>query len=180
MPERKNYKGSQSPKYQEKLRNARLCHNDKSIIHLPGNICRSPMAEFIFKDIVRRVGLADQFEIASAATSREEIWHGKGNPVYPPAKAELAAHGLSCDGKCARQLTVADYDYYDLLLAMDGSNVRNLHRMLGGDPQHKIKKLLDYAHGGDVADPWYSRDFARAYQDIATGCRALLTALTTK
>lgn len=101
-----------------------------------GNICRSPMAEFIFKDMVRQVGLADQFEIASAATSREEIWHGKGNPVYPPAKAELAAHGLSCDGKCARQLTVADYDYYDLLLAMDGSNVRNLHRMLGGDPQH--------------------------------------------
>lgn len=96
-----------------------------------GNICRSPMAEFIFKDMVRQVGLADQFEIASAATSREEIWHGKGNPVYPPAKAELAAHGLSCDGKCARQLTVADYDYYDLLLAMDGSNVRNLHRMLG-------------------------------------------------
>lgn len=131
-------------------------------------------------DMVRQVGLADQFEIASAATSREEIWHGKGNPVYPPAKAELAAHGLSCDGKRARQLTVADYDYYDLLLAMDGSNVRNLHRMLGGDPQHKIKKLLDYAHGGDVADPWYSRDFARAYQDIATGCRALLTALTTK
>lgn len=110
-----------------------------------GNICRSPMAEFIFKDMVRQVGLADQFEIASAATSREEIWHGKGNPVYPPAKAELAAHGLSCDGKRARQLTVADYDYYDLLLAMDGSNVRNLHRMLGGDPQHKIKKLLDYA-----------------------------------
>lgn len=145
-----------------------------------GNICRSPMAEFIFKDMVRQVGLADQFEIASAATSREEIWHGKGNPVYPPAKAELAAHGLSCDGKRARQLTVADYDYYDLLLAMDGSNMRNLHRMLGGDPQHKIKKLLDYAHGGDVADPWYSRDFARAYQDIATGCRALLTALTTK
>ncbi len=127
-----------------------------------GNICRSPMAEFIFKDMVRQVGLADQFEIASAATSREEIWHGKGNPVYPPAKAELAAHGLSCDGKRARQLTVADYDYYDLLLAMDGSNVRNLHRMLGGDPQHKIKKLLNYAHGGDVADPWYSRDFARA------------------
>lgn len=125
-----------------------------------GNICRSPMAEFIFKDMVRQVGLADQFEIASAATSREEIWHGKGNPVYPPAKAELAAHGLSCDGKRARQLTVADYDYYDLLLAMDGSNVRNLHRMLGGDPQHKIKKLLNYAHGGDVADPWYSRDFA--------------------
>lgn len=145
-----------------------------------GNICRSPMAEFIFKDMVRQVGLADQFEIASAATSREEIWHGKGNPVYPPAKAELAAHGLSCDGKRARQLTVADYDYYDLLLAMDGSNVRNLHRMLGGDPQHKIKMLLDYAHGGDVADPWYSRDFARTYQDIATGCRALLTALTTK
>ncbi len=100
-----------------------------------GNICRSPMAEFIFLDMVRRVGLADQFEIASAATSREEIWHGKGNPVYPPAKAELAVHGLSCDGKRARQLTVADYDYYDLLLAMDGNNVRNLHRMLGGYPQ---------------------------------------------
>lgn len=93
------------------------------------------MAEIIFLDMVRRVGLADQFEIASAATSREEIWHGKGNPVYPPAKAELAVHGLSCDGKRARQLTVADYDYYDLLLAMDGNNVRNLHRMLGGYPQ---------------------------------------------
>ena len=139
----------------EKIKVLFICH---------GNICRSPMAEFIFKDMVRQVGRTDQFEIASAATSREEIWHGKGNPVYPPAKAELAAHGLSCDGKRARQLTVADYDYYDLLLAMDGNNVRNLHRMLGGD----------------VADPWYSRDFARAYQDITTGCRALLTALTTK
>ena len=126
MPERKNYKGSQSPKYQEKLRNARLCNNDKSTFHLFGNICRSPMAEFIFKDMVQRVGLADQFEIASAATSREEIWHGKGNPVYPSAKAELAAHG------------------------------------------------------GDVTDPWYSRDFTRACQDIAAGCRALLTTITTE
>ena len=141
-----------------------------------GNICRSPMAEFIFKDMVRQAGRADQFEIASAATSREEL----GNPVYPPAKAQLAAHGLSCDGKRARQLTAADYDYYDLLVAMDENNVRNLHRMLGGDPQHKIKKLLDYAHGGDVADPWYTRDFERTYQDIVTGCRALLTALTTE
>ena len=139
-----------------------------------GNICRSPMAEFIFKDMVQQVGLANQFEIASAATSREEIWHGKGNPVYPPAKAELAAHGLSCDGKRARQLTVVDYGYYDLLLAMDGSNVRNLHRMLGGDPQHKIKKLLDYAHGGDVADPWYTGDFDTTWSDVTEGCAALL------
>ena len=143
-----------------------------------GNICRSPMAEFVLKKMVSERGMADQFYIASSATSTEEIWGGVGNPVYPPAKAELAKHGISCDGKRAVQLTRADYDKYDLFIGMDSANIRNMHRMLGGDPQGKIRKLMDYTdRGGDVADPWYTRRFDVTYADVLAGCEGLLDTL---
>ncbi len=136
-----------------------------------GNICRSPMAEFIMKDIVEKEGLADCFEIASAATSTEEI----GNPVYPPARRKLAEHGIGCAGKTARQVTKSDYRYYDLLICMDENNMRNIHRLLGGDPDDKIHKLLDYtSRPGDVADPWYTGNFDATWRDCLDGCRALL------
>ena len=139
-----------------------------------GNICRSPMAEFILKDMAAKAGRADRFVIASSATSTEEIWNGIGNPVYPPAKAELAAHGISCEGKRAVQLQKSDYAKYDLFIGMDSANIRNMHRILGGDPDGKIRKLMDYtARGGDVADPWYSDRFDVAYRDIYDGCAAL-------
>ena len=143
-----------------------------------GNICRSPMAEFIFKDLVRKCGRAEEFEVASCATSREEIWNGVGNPVYPPAREELAKHGIGCAGKRAVQLTKADYNHYDLLIGMDENNIRNMMRILGSDPEHKVHKLLDYTkRGGDVADPWYSDRFDIAYRDIYEGCKALLEQL---
>ena len=145
-----------------------------------GNICRSPMAEFVLKKMVSERGMADQFYIASSATSTEEIWGGVGNPVYPPAKAELAKHGISCEGKRAVQLTRADYDKYDLFIGMDSANIRNMHRMLGGDPQNKIRKLMDYTdRGGDVADPWYTRRFDVTYSDVVAGCEGLLDTLKT-
>lgn len=140
-----------------------------------GNICRSPMAEFIMKDMVKRKGLESEFVIASCATSTEEIWGGIGNPVYPPAKAELAKHKISCESKRAVQLKKSDYDKYDLLIGMDSMNIRNMQRMLGGDPDNKIRKLMEYTdRGGDVADPWYSGRFDIAYRDIYDGCEALL------
>jgi len=143
-----------------------------------GNICRSPMAEFIFKRMAIERGLADKFIVSSSATSTEEIWNGVGNPVYPPAKAELAAHGIACDGKRAVQLKRGDYDNYDLFIGMDSANIRNMHRILGGDPEGKIRKLMDYtARGGDVADPWYSDRFDIAYRDIYDGCEGLLKSL---
>lgn len=143
-----------------------------------GNICRSPMAEFILKDMVEKQGRTKEFFIASCATSTEEIWNGVGNPVYPPAKAELAKHGISCGGKRAVQLQKADYANYDLLIAMDSNNLRNIHRMLGGDPDRKVRKLMDYTlRGGDVADPWYTDRFDIAYRDIEEGCRCLLEQL---
>ena len=146
-----------------------------------GNICRSPMAEFLFKDMVKRLGREDEFEIASSAVSTEEIWGGVGNPVYPPAKVEMAKHGITCEGKRAVQLTRADYEKYDLLIGMDNANIRNMHRILGGDPQRKIHKLMDYtSQGGDVADPWYTRDFATTYRDVKAGCEGLLNALLGK
>ncbi len=136
-----------------------------------GNICRSPMAEFVMKDIVEKEGLAEYFEIASAATSTEEI----GNPVYPLARRKLAEHGIGCAGKTARQVTKADYRYYDLLVCMDENNMRNIHRLLGGDPESKIHKLLDYtSRPGDVADPWYTGNFDATWRDCLEGCRALL------
>ena len=139
-----------------------------------GNICRSPMAEFILKDMVARLGIADEFVIASSATSTEEIFRGVGNPVYPPAREELAKHGISCEGKRAVQLQMSDYGKYDLFIGMDSANIRNMTRMLGGDPDGKIRKLMDYVGGGDVADPWYSGNFQITYRDIYEGCTALL------
>ena len=136
-----------------------------------GNICRSPMAEFIFRDLVKKEGIADNFYIASSATSTEEI----GSPVYPPAKSMLKKHGISCDGKTAVQLQKSDYDKYDLFVGMDSYNIRNMHRIFGSDPHDKIHKLMDYTdRHGDVSDPWYTRDFNVAYQDIYDGCKALL------
>lgn len=139
-----------------------------------GNICRSPMAEFILKDMVSRLGISDEFVIASSATSTEEIFRGVGNPVYPPAREELAKHGISCEGKRAVQLQMSDYSKYDLFVGMDSANIRNMTRMLGGDPEGKIRKLMDYVDGGDVADPWYSGNFQVTYRDIYEGCEALL------
>ena len=143
-----------------------------------GNICRSPMAEFIFKKMVAERGIEAEFEIRSSATSTEEIWNGIGNPVYPPAKAELSKHGITCDGKRAVQLQKSDYDKYDLFVGMDSANIRNMHAILGGDPDSKIRKLMDYtARPGDVADPWYSDRFDIAYRDIFEGCAGLLESL---
>ena len=143
-----------------------------------GNICRSPMAEFIFKDMVNKNKLGSRISVASCATSTEEIWGNVGNPVYPPAKAELAKHGLSCEGKRAVQLKKSDYEKYDLFIGMDSMNIRNMHRILGGDPENKIRKLMEYTdRGGDVSDPWYSGRFDVAYRNIYDGCEALLCSL---
>ena len=141
-----------------------------------GNICRSPMAEFIMKDLAERKGVAEQFEIASAATSSEEIWRGVGNPVYPPARRKLAEHGIDCTGKTARQIRKDDYSDYDLLVCMDRANVRNTVRMMGGDPEGKVKLLLDFAgrEGEQVADPWYTGNFDETWDDVLEGCEALL------
>ena len=136
-----------------------------------GNICRSPMAEFIMKDLVRKAGLADRFHIGSAATSREEL----GNPVYPPARRKLAEHGIACAGHAARQLTAQDYENYDLLIGMDRENLRNMRRICGGDPDGKLSLLLDHTgRSRDVADPWYTGDFEATWQDVLAGCQALL------
>ena len=144
-----------------------------------GNICRSPMAEFIFKDMVAKRGLTDKFIISSSATSAEEIQNGVGKLVYPPAKAELAAHGLSCDGKRAVQLRSDDYDKYDLFIGMDSNNINVMTRIFDGDPNGKVRKLMNYtSRGGDVADPWYTERFDIAYKDIYDGCTALLELLT--
>ena len=143
-----------------------------------GNICRSPMAEFIMKDIIEKENLSDRFFIASAATSTEEIWNGVGNPVYPPAKAKLAEHGIGCAGKRAVQLTSSDYGKYDYLIGMDSANIRNMRRMLGGDPAGKISKLLSFAGSDrDISDPWYTGDFDATYRDVTEGCQGLLAHL---
>ena len=136
-----------------------------------GNICRSPMAEFVMKDLVAKAGCADRFEIASAATSTEEI----GNSVYPPARQKLAQHGISCKGKTARQITRHDYDYYDMIVGMDTYNMRNMMRIFGADPENKVSLLLDHTdRPGDVADPWYTGDFEATYRDVVEGCQQLL------
>ena len=143
-----------------------------------GNICRSPMAEFIMKDIVTWQSLSEQFYIASAATSTEEIWNGVGNPVYPPAQRELAKHGISCHGKRAVQITKADYEKYDYILGMEERNIRNILRIVGKDPEHKIKRLLDYTDNPrDIADPWYTGNFEVTYQDVMEGCEGFLAYL---
>jgi len=139
-----------------------------------GNICRSPMAEFYMKDLVEKEGLGWAFHIESAATSREE-W---GNPVYPPARRELARHGIACGGHAARQLTKEDYGRFDYLIGMENANIRNMLRITGGDSEGKISRLLDHTHRpGDVADPWYTGDFAATWRDVSEGCTALLQEL---
>lgn len=136
-----------------------------------GNICRSPMAEFVMKKLVREQGLEKEFLIASAATSREEI----GNPVYPPARRKLREHGMSCSGKTAVQMTKADYDKYDYIIGMDSLNYRNILRIIKSDPKNKVSLLLDFTDNPhSVADPWYSGDFDMTYDDVLTGCQALL------
>ena len=150
-----------------------------------GNICRSPIAEFIMKKMVAEAGFclaenaegSGDFFIASAATSTEEL----GNPVYPPARKILAEHGIDCSGKYARQMNRKDYEKFDLLIGMDFANIRNMTRICGGDPEGKIKLLLDYARRHDeVADPWYTRNFQATWDDVTQGCRALLESLTEK
>ena len=129
------------------------------------------MAEFVMKWLVQKAGREDEFEIASAATSTEEI----GNPVYPPARRKLAEHGISSAGKYARQITRSDYRHYDLIVGMDQWNLRNMHRMLGGDPDGKIRLLMDYTdRPGDVADPWYTDDFEATWRDVLEGCQGML------
>lgn len=139
-----------------------------------GNICRSPMAEFIMKKLVDDAGRTSEFEIASAATSTEEL----GNSVYPPAQRKLAEHGISCKGKTARQITRHDYSYYDLIIGMDSYNLRNMRRFFGDDPEGKISLLLDHtSRPGDVADPWYTGNFDATWRDCLEGCQALLEEL---
>lgn len=139
-----------------------------------GNICRSPMGEFIMRDLVTKAGRAEQFEIASAATSTYEI----GNPVYPPARHKLAEHGIDCTGKTARQLRKADYAYYDLIIGMEQANLSAMKRICGGDPDGKFRLILDFTHRpGDVADPWYTGDFEATWRDVLEGCQGLLEQL---
>ncbi len=146
-----------------------------------GNICRSPMAEFILKDMITRRGIAADFSIASAATSNEEI----GNNIYPPAKAELARHGIGTERlraevaeKTARRIRRSDYAEYDYLIAMENYNIRNMMREFGDDPENKICRLLDFTdRPGDIDDPWYTRKFDVTYEQIVAGCEALLEKL---
>lgn len=143
-----------------------------------GNICRSPMAEFIMKKLVSEKELSHEFYITSGATSSETIhYNGIGSPVYPPAKAELKKHGIGCDGKLSVQLKKSDYENYDYFIGMDTANIRNMKKILGDDK--KIYKLLTFAgSSADVADPWYTGDFRTAYEDIFSGCTGLLKKLT--
>ena len=139
-----------------------------------GNICRSPMAEFVMKELVSQAGREDDFYIESAATSTEEI----GNEVYPPARRKLAEHGIGCKGKTARQMTRRDYDRFDLLIGMDAWNIRNMTRISGGDPEGKIRMLMDFTdRSGDVADPWYTGNFEATWRDVLEGCECLLRQL---
>ena len=143
-----------------------------------GNICRSPMAEFVMKDLAQKAGLASQFHIESAATSREEI----GNPVYPPARRKLAEHGISCEGHAARQLRNRDYEEYDLLIGMDKANLHNMFRICGGDFNDKMHLLMEYVGRPEqeVADPWYTDDFDTTWRDVLEGCQGLLDDLLEK
>ena len=137
-----------------------------------GNICRSPMAEYVMRDLLKKHGIT-HVTVDSCATSTEEI----GNPVYPPAKRKLNAHGISCDGHAARQVTKRDYAEYDKLICMDDRNIRNLMRIIGDDPEGKVCLLKDYTAGGDVADPWYTGNFDITYEEILAGCTAILEEL---
>ena len=149
-----------------------------------GNICRSPMAEYIMKDILEKRGLQDRYEVASAATSTEEIWRGMGNPIYPPAQAELRKHGIGqtaytdFQGKRARQVTRSDYEYYDYILCAETVNVKNVLRITGPDTEGKVRRLLeDSACPRDIADPWYTGDFGATYRDIVEGVENFLQSM---
>ena len=147
---------------QDKVKILFVCH---------GNICRSPIAEFVMKRLIMDAGMEDQFYIESAATSTEEI----GNPVYPPARRKLAEHGISCAGKTARQITRQDYQKFDYLIGMDDANLRNMKRFYNNDPEGKISLLMDYTNRpGSVADPWYTGDFEATWIDVLEGCTELL------
>lgn len=144
-----------------------------------GNICRSPMAELLFRYMVEKTGRTAEFEISSSATSDENVFRGVGAPVYGPIKSLLEGKGISCAGKRAQVLKKSDGEYYDLFLCMDDNNVRNAQRILGEKHAHKCKKLLSYAgENGNVADPWYTRDFEKAYEDILRGLNGLLESLS--
>lgn len=145
-----------------------------------GNICRSTMAEFLFRDMAEKAGLGDQFYIESAGTSAEET----GNPVHRGTKEVLGRLGIDCSKKCARKMTAADYEKFDYLIGMEQSNIRSMERICGGDPAHKMSRLLEHAsvnyarRGQDVADPWYTGDFEATYRDVKAGCEGLLSELS--
>ena len=142
-----------------------------------GNICRSPMAEYVMKDMIKKANLSDQFYIASAATSTEEI----GNPVHQGTRVKLAQAGIACEGHHARQMTRADYDRYDYLIGMDEWNIRNIKRITGGDPEGKIFKMMSFSGSSrDVADPWYTGDFDETYRDVEEGSEGFLNYLREK
>ena len=142
-----------------------------------GNICRSPMAEFVFRDMVQKEKLSDKIHVASSATSREEI----GNGVHYGTRKKLAEFGISTEGKYARQLTKTDYRDYDYIIAMDSQNIRNISRIIGRDTENKVCKLLDFTdRGGDIADPWYTGNFDRTYEDVYEGCNELLKFITSR
>ena len=139
-----------------------------------GNICRSTAAQYVMQDMVKRAGLAESFFIDSAATSTEEI----GNPVYPPMRRTLESHGVPCEGHRARQMTRRDYDAFDLIIAADDENLYYMNRICGGDPEGKLRLLMDYTdRPGQVADPWYTGDFEATWRDVSEGCAGLLRTL---
>jgi len=142
-----------------------------------GNICRSPMAEFIMKDLVSRKGVSDDFYIESCATSTEEL----GNDIYPPAKRCLQAHGVPFERRRARQMTAADYQRFDMIIAMDSNNLYNMRRFVNGDPEKKVSLMMSHCgKDRDVADPWYTGDFERTFDDITEACEALLESITAR
>ena len=155
---------------QRKIKILYVCH---------GNICRSPMAEFVFRDMVEKAGLSAEISVASAATSTDEIWNGIGNPVHHGTRNKLNEVGISCAGKRAVQMTKQDAAEYDYLIGMDANNIRNMKRIAGDKYETKMKRLLDFTDNPrDIADPWYTGDFDKTYEDVVCGCEALLRYLT--
>ncbi len=167
-----NHKVNQSNIHKHKQMSTNKLHKILFVCH--GNICRSPMAEFVMKQMVREAGLEDNFEIASAATSTEEL----GNDVYPPVKRLLHENEIPCKGHSAHQITKAEYEHYDHIIVMDNYNLRNLERVIGPDKDHKVSRLLDFTDSpGEIADPWYTRDFDLTYRQVTKSCSALLDKL---